>query len=94
MLLTTPLVVTVGLCLNIPLSLVGQIFLQAQYASAMYWVGAAIVVFSFVFINYESKEGDTGPSPVVEAEAAAEAAMPMPTSRHGIVSVSGYEARQ
>lgn len=56
MLLTTPLVVTVGLSLTIPLSLVGQIFLNSQYSSAMYWIGAAIVFFSFVAVNHESKE--------------------------------------
>ncbi|KAJ5246199.1 hypothetical protein N7468_001182 [Penicillium chermesinum] len=55
MLLTTPLVVTVGLSLTIPLSLVLQIFLQGQYASAVYWLGAAIVFLSFLVINHESK---------------------------------------
>ncbi|KAJ5945800.1 hypothetical protein N7454_002639 [Penicillium verhagenii] len=55
MLLTTPLVVTVGLSLTIPLSLVGQIVLQGNYASALYWVGAAIVFLSFVVVNHESK---------------------------------------
>ncbi|KAJ5279445.1 hypothetical protein N7478_004817 [Penicillium angulare] len=60
MLLTTPLVVTVGLSLTIPLSLVGQIVLQGQYASAIYWVGAAIVFFSFLVVNHESKTLDDG----------------------------------
>lgn len=55
MLLTTPLVVTVGLSLTIPLSLVGQIILQAQYASAWYWVGATIVFLSFLVVNHESR---------------------------------------
>ncbi|KAJ5697621.1 hypothetical protein N7488_011305 [Penicillium malachiteum] len=58
MLLTTPLVVTVGLSLTIPLSLVGQIFLQGQYASALYWVGAAIVFLSFLVVNHESETLD------------------------------------
>lgn len=56
MLLTTPLVVTVGLSLTIPLSLVGQIVLQNQYASPLYWVGAVIVFLSFLFVNHESRE--------------------------------------
>jgi solute carrier family 35 protein F5 len=61
MLLTSPLIVTVGLSLTIPLSLVGQIVLDAQYASIWYWVGALIVVLSFVFINHEdSKDEDDG----------------------------------
>jgi solute carrier family 35, member F5 len=58
MLLTTPLVVTLGLSLTIPLSLVGQIVLQGQYASLVYWVGAAIVFLSFVLVNYESEDQD------------------------------------
>ncbi|PLB47314.1 hypothetical protein P170DRAFT_439003 [Aspergillus steynii IBT 23096] len=57
MLLTTPLVVTVGLSLTIPLSLVGQIILQGHYASGLYWVGAAIVFLSFLIVNHESQEG-------------------------------------
>lgn len=55
MLLTTPLVVTVGLSLTIPLSLVGQIILQNQYASPLYWVGAVIVFLSFLVVNHESR---------------------------------------
>lgn len=67
MLLTTPLVVTVGLSLTIPLSLVGQIILQGQYASGLYWVGAAIVFLSFLIVNHESQgpaqaEGSSGAS--------------------------------
>ena len=58
MLLTTPLVVTVGLSLTIPLSLVGQMVLQGQYASPLYWVGAAIVVLSFLVVNHEGKAED------------------------------------
>jgi solute carrier family 35 protein F5 len=58
MLLTTPLVVTVGLSLTIPLSLVGQMILRAQYASTLYWVGACIVFLSFLFINHESYEDE------------------------------------
>ncbi|QSS55314.1 thiamine-repressible mitochondrial transporter THI74 [Histoplasma capsulatum var. duboisii H88] len=55
MLLTTPLVVTVGLSLTIPLSLVAQIVIQGQYSSALYWLGAAIVFFSFLVVNHEGK---------------------------------------
>jgi len=56
MLLTTPLVVTVGLSLTIPLSLIGEMIQYAQYSSWVYWAGACIVVLSFVFINHESHE--------------------------------------
>lgn len=55
MLLTSPLIVSVGLSLTIPLSLVGQMVLDAQYASWLYWVGALIMVVSFVFINNEER---------------------------------------
>ncbi|CAK7211120.1 hypothetical protein SBRCBS47491_001011 [Sporothrix bragantina] len=58
MLLTTPLVVTVGLSLTIPLSLIGEMFQYNRYASGWYWVGALIVVLSFLFVNHESHEPD------------------------------------
>ncbi|KAH8801567.1 hypothetical protein F5884DRAFT_713084 [Xylogone sp. PMI_703] len=56
MLLTTPLVVTVGLSMTIPLSLIGQMLLSSQYSSGLYWVGALVVLLSFLFINHESHE--------------------------------------
>lgn len=56
MLLTTPLVVTVGISLTIPLSLIGEMIQYAQYSSWVYWVGAGIVFISFVFVNHESHE--------------------------------------
>lgn len=54
-LMTSPLVVTVGISLTIPLSLVGQMFINSQYVSFWYWMGAAVVVAAFVLINHESK---------------------------------------
>jgi solute carrier family 35 protein F5 len=60
MLLTTPLVVTVGLSMTIPLSLVGEMLQYAQYASLVYWLGAAVVFCSFVFINHESHDAGDG----------------------------------
>jgi solute carrier family 35, member F5 len=58
MLLTTPLVVTVGLSLTIPLSLIGEMIQYAQYSSVVYWIGAAVVLVSFVFINHESEDDE------------------------------------
>ncbi|KAG9250942.1 vacuolar membrane protein [Emericellopsis atlantica] len=58
MLLTTPLVVTVGLSLTIPLSLIGEMIQYGMYSSFVYWVGAAIVLSSFVFVNHESREDE------------------------------------
>ena len=61
MLLTTPLVVTVGLSLTIPLSLIGEMIQYAQYSSWIYWIGAGIVFLSFLFVNHESKEEEEPP---------------------------------
>lgn len=58
MLLTSPLIVTVGLSLTIPLSLIGQMIEYSQTSSVAYWIGACIVLFSFVFINHESGQKD------------------------------------
>ncbi|KAK8201255.1 hypothetical protein BKA81DRAFT_408283 [Phyllosticta paracitricarpa] len=57
MLLTSPLIVTVGLSMTIPCSLIGQIFINGQTSNWIYWLGASVVLGSFVFINHEeSKE--------------------------------------
>lgn len=55
MLLTTPLIVTVGLSLNIPLAVIGQVFQYHQYSSITYWIGAVVVVLSFAAISHQSK---------------------------------------
>lgn len=59
MLLTSPLIVTVGLSLTIPLSLIGQMLLSATYTGWMYWLGAAVVVGSFIFINHQEQKGES-----------------------------------
>lgn len=56
MVLTSPLVVTVGLSLTIPLSLVGEMVLQGHYEGWVYWLGAAVVVGSFLFVDHEERE--------------------------------------
>ena len=48
--------------MTIPLSLIGQMILSSQYSSALYWVGACIVLLSFLFINHESREEDETPT--------------------------------
>jgi solute carrier family 35, member F5 len=50
-LLTSPIVVTVGLSMTIPLSLIGQVLLNGQTSTGWYWVGAVVVVGSFVFVS-------------------------------------------
>lgn len=57
-LLTSPLVVTLGLSLTIPLSLIGQIVLNNQTSDLWYWVGALMVVLSFIFVSHEDKKED------------------------------------
>ena len=58
MILTSPLVVTVGLSLTIPLSLVGEMIIQGRFESWVYWVGACIVVGSFIFVDREEKSDE------------------------------------
>ena len=60
MVLTSPLVVTVGLSLTIPLSLVGEMVLQGRKEGLVYWLGAAVVVGSFVFVDREEVKEDSG----------------------------------
>ena len=63
MLLTSPLVVTVGLSLTIPLSLIGQMIEYSQTSSISYWIGACIVLLSFVFVNHESSQDEAAGKP-------------------------------
>lgn len=57
-LLTSPIVVTVGLSMTIPLSLIGQILLNSQHSSFVYWLGACVVVLSFVFVTHEEAKDE------------------------------------
>ena len=50
-LMTSPILVTVGLSLEIPLSLVGQIVLNSQTSTWLYWIGAIVVACSFIIVN-------------------------------------------
>lgn len=51
MLLTTPLIVTVGLSLTIPLALLAQMVVLGVTSSAAYWAGAALVFVGFWFVS-------------------------------------------
>ncbi|KAF1986484.1 hypothetical protein K402DRAFT_393546 [Aulographum hederae CBS 113979] len=67
MLLTTsPLLITIGLSMTIPLSLIGQMWIQGQYAPALYWVGAVVVVGSFVGVG--AGEADAVDQEVVKGD--------------------------
>jgi solute carrier family 35 protein F5 len=65
--MTSPIVVTVGLSMTIPLSLIGQTVLNSQTSSLLYWVGAIMVVASFLFVNQEGgKDEQTLPRKTVD----------------------------
>lgn len=68
MVLTSPLVVTVGLSLTIPLSLVGEMVIQGRYEGWLYWLGAGIVVGSFVFVDREEREDEVVEERRIEEE--------------------------
>ena len=69
-LMTSPIVVTVGLSMTIPLSLIGQMVLNDQRASPLYWVGAVAVVLSFIFVSEEEKheEEEGALAPIADEE--------------------------
>lgn len=54
MLLTTPLLVTVGLSMTIPVALFGQMILLWKIPGLLYWFGAALVFGAFFLVNRES----------------------------------------
>lgn len=51
MLLTSPLVVTVGLSATIPLALAGDMVIKGHYGTWLYYTGAALMCFAFFVIN-------------------------------------------
>jgi hypothetical protein len=53
MLKTTPLIVTIGLSLTIPLSVIGDFLLDTP-VNGQVMVGAALVVFSFVVVGIDN----------------------------------------
>jgi len=55
MLKTTPLVVTVGLSLTIPVAVLGD-FIRLRPTQAQVLVGALLVLVSFIAIGVENKE--------------------------------------
>lgn len=61
MLMTSPLVVTVGISMSIPLALLGDLLLYSHTASLLFFFGAALVFASFIAINvsYDSELKET-----------------------------------
>jgi solute carrier family 35 protein F5 len=56
MLMTSPLIVTMGLSLTIPLALLGDIFFKAHLKGLFYWFGAALVLTGFSIVNMQRDE--------------------------------------
>jgi solute carrier family 35, member F5 len=51
MLMTSPLIVTMGLSLSIPLALLGDFVFKGQLRGLLYWVGAGLVLAGFSIVN-------------------------------------------
>ncbi|AJS62731.1 hypothetical protein H749_YJM195M00116 [Saccharomyces cerevisiae YJM195] len=56
MLLTSPLTVTVGLSITIPLAMFGDVIFKHKTMSALYLFGATLILGSFFIINKSSEE--------------------------------------
>ncbi|CAI4662884.1 BCN_G0041120.mRNA.1.CDS.1 [Saccharomyces cerevisiae] len=56
MLLTSPLTVTVGLSITIPLAMFGDVIFKHKTMSALYFFGATLILGSFFIINKSSEE--------------------------------------
>ncbi|EDV11487.1 conserved hypothetical protein [Saccharomyces cerevisiae RM11-1a] len=56
MLLTSPLTVTVGLSITIPLAMFGDVIFKHKTMSALYLFGATLILGSFFIINKDSEE--------------------------------------
>lgn len=56
MLYTTPVIVTVGISMSIPLALLGQGVIQGKSNSVIYWLGATLVFSAFMVINQGPEE--------------------------------------
>jgi len=51
MLMTSPLIVTMGLSLSIPLALLGDTLFKHQVKDFVYWCGAILVLVGFTIVN-------------------------------------------
>ncbi|RIA99704.1 hypothetical protein C1645_811053 [Glomus cerebriforme] len=51
-LLTSPLTVTLGLSLTIPIALIGDVFFKGLLMSKGYWLGAIMIVGGFLGVNF------------------------------------------
>ena len=56
MLMTSPLIVTMGLSLTIPLALFGDFLFKGQWKGLFYWFGAVLVLTGFSIVNIRRDE--------------------------------------
>ena len=56
MLLTSPLTVTVGLSMAIPLAMVGDWLIKGFLINLLYMLGASVVIAGFLIINRDEEE--------------------------------------
>jgi solute carrier family 35, member F5 len=56
MLMTSPLIVTMGLSLSIPLALLGDFMFKGQLKGLFYWFGAGLVLTGFSIVNTRKDE--------------------------------------
>ena len=59
MLMTSPLIVTMGLSLSIPLALLGDFMFKGQLKGLFYWCGAGLVLTGFSIVNIRRDEGQS-----------------------------------
>lgn len=59
MFMTSPMIVTLGLSLTIPLALFVDLLLDAVDLTAVYWVGTSMVLMGFVFVNMHVAKSKT-----------------------------------
>lgn len=88
MLMTSPLVVTLGLSLTIPLALLGDVVGYGRVLGAAYWMGAGLVLAGFFGVNgvalSERDEADREKEMAIRSETTAMAASPLVSEeRHG-----------
>ena len=57
MLMTTPLVVTLGLSLTIPLAIFGDVFVKGIVMAGSYWLGVLMVFIGFIGVNVVAIKG-------------------------------------
>ena len=56
MLMTSPLIVTMGLSLSIPLALLGDFVFKGQLKGLFYWFGAFLVLTGFSVVNFKTDD--------------------------------------